>query len=79
MTDATNASRTLLYNIHNGAWDGELLNILRVPRAMLPEVKDCAADFGVTEPNSWALPFPFWAWQVINRRPPSARPALNPA
>ena len=49
VTDATNASRTLLYNIHNGAWDGELLNILRVPRAMLPEVKDCAADFGVTD------------------------------
>ncbi len=49
VTDATNASRTLLYNIHNGAWDGELLNILRVPRAMLPEVKDCAAEFGVSD------------------------------
>ena len=49
VTDATNASRTLLYNIHNGAWDGELLNILGVPRAMLPAVKDCAADFGMTE------------------------------
>jgi glycerol kinase len=49
VTDATNASRTLLYNIHNGAWDGELLNILRVPRAMLPEVKDCAAEFGVCD------------------------------
>ncbi|HLA02107.1 MAG TPA: glycerol kinase GlpK, partial [Aestuariivirga sp.] len=49
VTDATNASRTLLYNIHNGAWDGELLNILRVPRVMLPEVKDCAADFGVCD------------------------------
>jgi glycerol kinase len=47
VTDATNASRTLLYNIHNGAWDSELLSILRVPRAMLPEVKDCAAEFGV--------------------------------
>jgi len=49
MTDATNASRTLLYNIHTGAWDDELLSILRVPRAMLPEVKDCAADFGVCD------------------------------
>ncbi len=47
VTDATNASRTLLYNIHDGAWDDELLGILRVPRAMLPEVKDCAAAFGV--------------------------------
>ena len=49
VTDATNASRTLLYNIHSGQWDDELLAILRVPRAMLPEVRDCAADFGVTE------------------------------
>ena len=49
VTDATNASRTLLYNIHSGAWDDELLGILRVPRAMLPEVKDCAADFGLSD------------------------------
>ena len=45
-TDATNASRTLLFNIHSGAWDDELLNILRVPRSMLPEVKDSSAKFG---------------------------------
>ena len=49
VTDATNASRTLLYNIHTGEWDDELLHILKIPRTMLPEVKDCAADFGVTE------------------------------
>lgn len=49
VTDATNASRTLLYNIHNGQWDDELLGILRVPRVMLPEVKDCAAEFGVCD------------------------------
>ncbi len=48
-TDATNASRTLLYNIHTGAWDDELLRILNIPRALLPEVKDCAADYGVTD------------------------------
>ncbi len=47
-TDATNASRTLLYNIHTGEWDDALLRILRVPRSLLPEVKDCAADFGMT-------------------------------
>lgn len=47
-TDATNASRTLIYNIHTGDWDDELLEILNIPRAMLPEVKDCAADFGVS-------------------------------
>jgi len=49
VTDATNASRTLLYNIHTGEWDDDLLEVFRVPRAMLPEVKDSAADFGATE------------------------------
>ncbi len=50
-TDATNASRTLLFDINRGDWDDDLLALLRVPRAMLPEVKDCAADFGTTEPG----------------------------
>ncbi|NTA17990.1 glycerol kinase GlpK [Agrobacterium tumefaciens] len=49
VTDATNASRTLIYNIEDNAWDDELLSILDIPRAMLPEVLDCAADFGVTD------------------------------
>jgi glycerol kinase len=48
-TDATNASRTLLYNIHSGDWDDELLALLRIPRALLPEVKDSAADFGMAD------------------------------
>ncbi len=48
-TDATNASRTLLYNIHSGEWDAELLRILNIPASLLPVVKDCAADFGVTD------------------------------
>jgi glycerol kinase len=48
-TDATNASRTLLFNIAKNEWDGELLKILRVPAAMLPAVKDCADDYGVTD------------------------------
>ncbi|TAH66810.1 MAG: glycerol kinase [Rhodopseudomonas palustris] len=50
-TDATNASRTLLFNIHSGQWDDELLALLRVPRSMLPEVKDSAADFGSIVPD----------------------------
>jgi len=50
-TDATNASRTLLFNIHSGEWDDELLAMLRVPRLMLPEVKDSSAKFGETDPN----------------------------
>ncbi len=48
-TDATNASRTLLFNIRTGAWDDELLSLFNVPRKILPEVKDCAANFGTTE------------------------------
>lgn len=48
-TDATNASRTLLYDIHTGEWDDALLRILNVPRSLLPEVKNCADDFGVTD------------------------------
>lgn len=47
-TDATNASRTSLYNIHTGEWDEKLLNLFNVPREMLPEVKDCAADYGLS-------------------------------
>ena len=47
-TDATNASRTLLFDIHKGVWDAELCRLLRVPMAMLPEVKDSAAEFGTT-------------------------------
>lgn len=48
-TDATNASRTMLYNIHDNCWDDDLLELLDVPSSLLPEVKDCAADFGETD------------------------------
>jgi glycerol kinase len=50
-TDATNASRTLLYNIHDNTWDDDLLALLHVPRAMLPEVLDSSAHFGDSEPH----------------------------
>ena len=46
-TDATNASRTLLFDIHTQQWDDELLALFSIPRQLLPEVRDCAADFGV--------------------------------
>ncbi|MEG3766781.1 glycerol kinase GlpK [Alteromonas sp. 14N.309.X.WAT.G.H12] len=45
-TDATNASRTMLFDIHNQRWDSKLLNTFRIPEAMLPDVLDCAANFG---------------------------------
>ena len=48
-TDATNASRTMLYNIHEGRWDEELLRTLKVPAGLLPEVRDSAADFGTSD------------------------------
>ena len=48
-TDATNASRTLLFNIHSQQWDEELLKLFDIPRSLLPEVLDCAAEFGVTD------------------------------
>ncbi len=47
-TDATNASRTMLYNIKKGCWDAELCALFDIPMDMLPEVMDCAANFGVT-------------------------------
>ncbi|HBQ35245.1 MAG TPA: glycerol kinase [Rhodobacteraceae bacterium] len=47
-TDATNAARTLLYNIRDGHWDAEICDLLDVPMAMLPEVLDCDGDFGET-------------------------------
>lgn len=45
-TDATNASRTLLFNIHEQQWDAHLLKLFNIPASLLPEVRDCAADFG---------------------------------
>ena len=47
-TDATNASRTLLFNLHTGAWDPELLDLFGVPAALLPEVRPSASSFGST-------------------------------
>lgn len=46
-TDATNASRTNLFNIHSQEWDDELLELFNVPASILPEVKDCADDYGI--------------------------------
>ncbi len=57
-TDATNASRTLLFDIRKNAWDDELLAALRVPRALLPDVRDSAADFGSTDPALFGAAIP---------------------
>ncbi len=47
LTDATNAARTMLYNISEGCWDDELLTLFEIPKKMLPEVRDSSGDFGV--------------------------------
>ncbi|EAR23033.1 probable carbohydrate kinase [Nitrococcus mobilis Nb-231] len=57
-TDATNAARTLLFNIHTQQWDEELLTLFQVPPKMLPEVRDCAAEFGRTEPTHFGRALP---------------------
>ncbi|GGE08387.1 glycerol kinase [Aureimonas endophytica] len=57
-TDATNACRTMLFDIEANEWDEELLRLLGVPRALLPEVKDCAAEFGTTDPALFGTPIP---------------------
>ena len=48
LTDATNASRTMMYNINSNKWDKEILNILKIPKSILPEVKNSADNFGET-------------------------------
>ncbi len=57
-TDATNASRTMLYDIHRQDWDDDLLRLLDIPPALLPEVKDCSALFGSTPADLFGAPLP---------------------
>lgn len=57
-TDATNASRTLVYNIHKNEWDQKLLDLLAIPAELLPQVKDCADDFGVTSKSLFGAEIP---------------------
>ena len=57
-TDATNAARTMLFDIGRQDWDGGLLSLFRVPRAVLPTVKDCAGLFGATTPDLFGAPIP---------------------
>ena len=55
-TDATNASRTLLYDIHEGRWSSEMCDLFRVPMSVLPEVMDCADDYGETATDLFGGP-----------------------
>lgn len=57
-TDATNAARTMLYDIAKGRWSTTIAKKLGVPMGLLPEVKDCAAEFGVTDPGHFGVEIP---------------------
>jgi glycerol kinase len=57
-TDATNASRTMLFNIHEQRWDGELLELLKIPSPLMPEVRDSAAEFGASDKSLFGAPLP---------------------
>lgn len=57
-TDATNAARTMLFNIHDQQWDSELLKLFNIPEILLPKVLDCAAEFGYTKPGIFDSPIP---------------------
>ena len=58
VTDATNASRTLLYDIRRGDWSDDMCRLFDVPRALLPEVRDSADDFGMTRPDLFGRAIP---------------------
>ncbi|MGB1166789.1 MAG: glycerol kinase GlpK [Flavobacteriaceae bacterium] len=58
VTDVTNASRTLLFNIHTLQWDDELINTLDIPKALLPEVVSCSEKVGVSDPSLFGHPIP---------------------
>ncbi len=56
LTDATNASRTMLFNLKSQDWDATLLKAFKIPRSLLPEVRDSAADFGATPKEIFGAP-----------------------
>ena len=58
VSDATNASRTLCYNIETGEWDAQLLEILDIPMSLFPQVLDCAAEFGVADKSLIGIEIP---------------------
>jgi len=58
VTDATNASRTMLFNIHTGVWDQELLNLFDIPESMLPDVKNSSEVVGYTKTTIFAHEIP---------------------
>lgn len=58
VTDITNASRTLLFNLAEEKWDQNLLDLFEIPRSMLPEVRECTSEFGTTEEQQFGVELP---------------------
>ena len=78
-TDATNAARTMLFDIHRQDWDDDLLALFRVPRALLPEVRDSSADFRAVEAGLFGAAIPIGGVAGDSTPPPLARPASRRA
>ncbi len=79
-TDASNASRTLLFDIHKGAWDADMLKMLDIPESLLPEVKDNSDDLRRDdEPICSARACRSAAWRATSRPRSWARPASSAA
>ena len=76
-TDATNASRTSLYNIHENRWDDDLLALFDVPASGLPDVKDCAANYGTADEALIGMSLPIRESPATSRPPPLARAVLH--
>ncbi len=79
VTDASNASRTMLFDIVANEWDKELLSAFSIPANLLPRVLDNTADFGSAHPDFLAQLFLSLAWRAISRRQQSGKPALMKA
>ena len=77
VTDYTNASRTMLYDIFRLEWDGELLERMGIPCAMLPEVKPSSCIYGESDPSIFGAPIPRRRGGGPAGRPSSGRPASS--
>ena len=79
VTDVSNAARTMLFNVHTNQWDDELLALLRIPKALLPEVLPSAATLATQPPTCWAIPSASAAWRATSKARCSAKPASRRA
>jgi glycerol kinase len=77
ITDVSNASRTMLFNLHTGQWDSELLDLFNIPAAVLPEIVPSAHKAGST--CLFGAEIPCAGLPVISRRPCSDKPVCVPA